>query len=84
VRKELPGTERKRGTIKNEHGCSLYADDAVLLFNSRDDLYAYLLELGLTMHISNGAAPSKTEVVHFPPPTRLYSDADTSRLGVLD
>jgi hypothetical protein len=28
--------------------------------------------------------PSKTEAVFIPPPRRLYSDADTSRLGVLD
>jgi hypothetical protein len=30
-------TERKRGTIKHEHGCSLYADDAVFFFNTRED-----------------------------------------------
>jgi hypothetical protein len=36
------------------------------------------------MHISNGATPSKTEAMFFPPPRRLYSDADTSRLDVLD
>jgi hypothetical protein len=28
--------------------------------------------------------PSKTEAIYFPPPRRLYSDADTSRLDVLD
>jgi hypothetical protein len=36
------------------------------------------------MHISIRAAPSKTEEMFFPSPERLYSDADTSRLGVLD
>jgi hypothetical protein len=61
-------TERKRGTIKHEHGCSLYADDAVFFFNTREDLekvasclYAHLLKFGQTMHIGIGATPSKTE-----------------------
>jgi hypothetical protein len=36
------------------------------------------------MHIGIGATPSKTEAMCFPPPRRLYSDADTSRLDVLD
>jgi hypothetical protein len=36
------------------------------------------------MHIGTGATPSKTEAIYFPPPRRLYSDAETSRLGVLD
>jgi hypothetical protein len=31
-----------------------------------------------------GATPSKTEAMYFPSPNRLYSDADTSRLGILD
>jgi hypothetical protein len=31
-------TERKRGTKDYEHSCSLYADDAVLFFDSSDDL----------------------------------------------
>jgi hypothetical protein len=64
--------ERKRGTIKNEYGCSLYADDAVFFFNTRDDLvkgasclYAHLLKFGLTMHIGIGATPSKTEAMYF-------------------
>jgi hypothetical protein len=51
-------TERNRGTTKHEHGCSLYADDAVFFFSTREDLekgasclYAHLLQFGLTMHI---------------------------------
>jgi hypothetical protein len=36
------------------------------------------------MHIGTGEIPSKTEAMYFPPPRRLYSDADTSRLDVLD
>jgi hypothetical protein len=84
-------TERKRGTTKYEHICSLYADDAALFFDSMGDLrrgasclYEHLLALGLTMRSSTGAAPSKTEAMYFSPPRRLYSEADTSRLGVFD
>jgi hypothetical protein len=36
------------------------------------------------MHIGTGATPSKTGAIYFPPPRRLYSDADISRQGVLD
>jgi hypothetical protein len=84
-------TERKRGTTKYEHGCSLYADDAALFFNSRGDLekgascfYEHLLQFGLTMHVGTGATPSKTKAMYFPSPKRLFSDADTSRLYALD
>jgi hypothetical protein len=35
------------------------------------------------MRIDNGATPSKTEAVHFPPPRGLYSDANTSWPSVL-
>jgi hypothetical protein len=55
-------TERKRGTIKHENCCSLYADDAVFFFYMRDDLekgasrfHEHLLKFGLTMHIGIGA-----------------------------
>jgi hypothetical protein len=83
--------ERKRGTTEHENGCSLFADNAVFFFNTRDDLekgasclYEHLLKFGLMMHIGIGATPSKTEAMFFPPPRRLYSGADISRLGVLD
>jgi hypothetical protein len=36
------------------------------------------------MHIGIGVAPSKTEAVSFPPPRQSNSEADTSKLGVLD
>jgi hypothetical protein len=36
------------------------------------------------MHVGTGATSSKTEATYFPPPRRLYSDADTSRLVVVD
>jgi hypothetical protein len=84
-------TERKRGTIEHEHGCSLYADDAVFSFNKREEiekgascLYAHLLKFGLTMHIGIEATPLKTEAMFFPPPRRSYSEVNTLRLDVLD
>jgi hypothetical protein len=36
------------------------------------------------MHIGTGATPSKAEAMCFPPPRRLYSDADASRQDALD
>jgi hypothetical protein len=42
-----------------------------------------LLKSGLTMNIGTGATPSKTKAMHFPPPRRLYSHADISRLDAL-
>jgi hypothetical protein len=36
------------------------------------------------MHIGIGTTPSKSEAMYFPRPMRFYSDADTSRLDVLD
>jgi hypothetical protein len=36
------------------------------------------------MHIGIRATPSKTEAMFFPPPRRSYSEADISRLSVLD
>jgi hypothetical protein len=70
---------------------ALCVDDAVLFFNSNGDLKkgssrlrGYLLKFEVTMNIGTGVTPSKTEAMYFPPPRRLYSDADTSRLDVLD
>jgi hypothetical protein len=36
------------------------------------------------MHIGTGETSSATEAMYFPPPKRLYSDADTPRLDVID
>jgi hypothetical protein len=47
-------------------------------------LHEHLLKFGLTMHNGTWATPSKTEAMYFPPPRRLYSDADISRLDVLN
>jgi hypothetical protein len=85
-------TEQKRGTIKYEHSCSLYADDAVFFFNSREAIFKRVpavsmnisLKFGLTIHIGTEVTPSKTEATYFLPPRRLYSRTDTSRLDVLD
>jgi hypothetical protein len=59
----------------------MFADDAELFFNSRDDpieaasfLYEYLLKFGLKMHIGTGVTPSKAEAMYSPTPRRLYSD----------
>jgi hypothetical protein len=53
------------------------------MLNSKDDresdascLHAHILKFGLTVHIGIRATP--------PPRRRLYSDADTSRLDILD
>jgi hypothetical protein len=56
--------------MKHEHGCSLYADDAVFFFNMREDLekgasclYAHLLKFGLTMHIGVGHVLSTPQAI---------------------
>jgi hypothetical protein len=38
----------------------------------------------MNFNIGIGAMPSKTEAMYVPPSRRLYADADTSRLDVLD
>jgi hypothetical protein len=64
-------TRRKLGATAVEKWYSLFSDDCALFFNSRADvetavgyLYEHLLALGLTMHISTGATPSKTEAIY--------------------
>ena len=61
---------------------SLFADDCVLLFQSRDDLirgssliFAHLWKFGLCMHVGRGNAASKTEATYFPPPRMAYEPA---------
>ncbi len=84
-------SERKRGTIAFEFWLSLFADDCAIFFNSRADLiigssylYNHLRKFGLLMHVGNGAVPSKTEAMYFPPPRVEYLAADTSRVNVCD
>ena len=68
---------------------SLFADDCVLLFQSRDELirgssqiWAHLRKFGLCMHVGRGDAASKTEAMYFPPPRTAYEAADTSRFYI--
>jgi hypothetical protein len=84
-------SERKRGATAFDFWLSLFADDCAIFFNSRADLitgssylYNHLRKFGLLMHIGNGAVPSKTEAMYFPPPRVEYSAADTSRIDVCD
>ena len=67
---------------------SLFADDCVLLFQSRDELirgssriFAHLRKFGLCMHVGRGDAASKTEAMYFPPPRTAYEAADRTRLA---
>ena len=83
-------SERKRGATAFDFWLSLFADDCAIFFNSRADLitgssylYNHLRKFGLLMHIGNGAVPSKTEAMYFPPPRVEYSAADTSRIDVV-
>ena len=47
----------------------LYIDDSAFPFGSREDLkWGMELVFHLEMHIGQGASPSKTECVFFPPP----------------
>jgi hypothetical protein len=53
----------------------LYVDNGAFPFGSRDDLkrgmelvFHHISRFGLEMHIGQGASPSKTECVFFPPP----------------
>ena len=84
-------SERKRGSSAFEFWLSLFADDCALFFNTRTHLvigttylYNHLRKFGLLMHIGNGDVASKTEAMYFPPPRAEYTDADTTRIHVLD
>ena len=63
---------RVRDACSFELWTSLFADDCVLLFQSRDDLirgsshiFAHLRKFGLCMHVGRGNAASKTEAIYF-------------------
>ena len=47
-------------------------------------LYNHLRKFGLLMHVGNGDVASKTEAMYFPPPRAEYTEADTTRIDVLD
>jgi hypothetical protein len=64
-------TRRELGTTAVEKWCSLFSDDCALFFNSRVDietavsyLNEHLLALGIKLHFSTGATPSKTETIY--------------------
>jgi len=68
-------TSRVRDAYSFELWTSLFADDCVLLFQSRDELirwsshiFAHLRKFGLCMHVGRGDAAPKTEVIYFPQP----------------
>ena len=80
---------RVRDACSFEFWTSLFADDCVLLFQSRGDLirgsshiYAHLRKFGLCMHVGRGNAASKTEAMYFPPPRMAYEAVDTSRFYI--
>jgi len=82
-------SSRVRDASSFELWTSLFADDCVLLFQSRDDLirgsnhiFAHLRKFGLCMHVGRGDAASKTEAMYFPPPRTAYEAADTSRFYI--
>ena len=73
-------------TFEFELDASLYADDAALLFETREDLvagtniiYDLLVRLGLMMHVGRGDKASKTESMFIPGYGHEYESGDTSR-----
>jgi hypothetical protein len=70
-------------TVRWWHGTNFFSSKGDLEYGA-SCLYEHLLKYGLTMYIGTGAMPSATEAMYFPPPRRLYSDANTSRLDVFD
>ena len=77
---------RVRDACSFELRPSLFADDCVRLFQSRNDLirgsshiFAHLRKFGLCMHVDRGNAASKTEAMYCPPPRMAYEAVDTSR-----
>jgi len=82
-------TSRVRDASSFELWTSLFADDRVLLFQSRGELirgsshiFAHLRKFGLCMHIGRGDAASKTEALYFPLLRAAYEAADTSRFYI--
>ena len=73
--------------------CSLYADDAGNMFNTREDIeqgaiaiFEHFAKFGLSVHVGRDldkdGADSKTEAMYIPPADGNYDDADTSPLQV--
>jgi hypothetical protein len=72
---------------------SLYADDIIKLYESRENLIAGMQIIftvfklfGLTCHLgrNGGKSKTRTEAMFFPPPGVKYEDADLSPIAVDD
>ena len=77
--------DRKQGAKKFEFTKSLYADDAALVFSSREDmeiglrvLIAHMRTYGLQAHVGSATQQSKTECQYFPPKGETQEDGNTS------
>ena len=73
--------------------CSLYADDAGNMFDTREEIergsvliFEHFAKFGLSVHVGrdldNGGADSKTEAMYVPPAGGDYDTEDTSPLHV--
>ncbi|MDE0908581.1 MAG: reverse transcriptase family protein [SAR324 cluster bacterium] len=69
--------------------CSLYADDAGIIFDTREKLqlgteriYSHFKRFGLTMHVGRNGDASKTEAMYFPGAGTSYGSGDTRPLTV--
>lgn len=81
--------QTRRGWKTFQLWCSLYADDAGIIFESREKLlegtqliYDHFKRFGLTMHVGRDGAASKTEAMYFPGAGTAYSAADTTPIPV--
>ena len=77
------------GVYEFELDASLYADDAGMMFGTKEELtratnivFTLLKRMGLMMHVGRGVKASKTEAMFIPGFGREYEDGDTSRYSV--
>ena len=77
-----------RGQSPFKFGRSLFADDAAVLWQSREDLQSGMIRLhdvlrdfGLTMHLGRDGVESKTVCVYFPPRKATVAKTRIGRLG---
>mmetsp|Transcript_34064 Transcript_34064/g.40061 ORF Transcript_34064/g.40061 Transcript_34064/m.40061 type:complete len:458 (-) Transcript_34064:220-1593(-) len=87
---ELYGTKPNQAEgVTFEFWVSLFADDCVLLFDSREQLQLgvahineHFKKLGMKMHVGvvGGANKSKTEAMYIPGRSRSYQNGDTAEL----
>jgi hypothetical protein len=60
-----------------------FSSGQFIVSNAARYLYEHLLKTWLWIHVDNGTAPSKTEVIYDPSPRQLYSDVDKAQLEFL-